>query len=301
MKFIKPNSVSGEILNLLDEANEKMVLVSPYCKFDKWYRLINKIKDLKNRNIPLEFYVREGETETKEQVKAIGIEPICIPNLHCKLYFNEKVAIITSMNILLSSEINSLELGYMTETSKEYEEVLEFYYTYLNKAGKAKVLDTSIEDKITQEISEIEETFDWISYLYSDLFDKIGNNKIFFDDNSLVIKTRQNTYSVFIANVNRRNILSISGILSGIEFDYTASIEKNIRIKNLDLELNNGGGKYYDMIYGNFKEPLQSNTIQNIKLSESQIIVEPIIDFILKVEDIKKYCYANRKALSNNI
>ena len=96
MKFLKPNSVSGEILNLIDEANEKVIIVSPYCKFDKWYRLVNKIKDLKNRNVTLEFYVRDGDRDTYEQVKNIGVEPTCILNLHCKLYLNEKYGIVTS-------------------------------------------------------------------------------------------------------------------------------------------------------------------------------------------------------------
>ena len=46
MIFLKPNNVSGEIMNLLDEANDKVIIVSPYCKFEKWFKLKNKIKDL---------------------------------------------------------------------------------------------------------------------------------------------------------------------------------------------------------------------------------------------------------------
>ena len=301
MKFIKPNSVSGEILNLIDEANEKMVLVSPYCKFNKWYRLINKIKDLKKRNVILEFYVREGEIETNEQVRAIGIEPICIPNLHCKLYFNEKVAIISSLNLLLSSEINSLELGYMTETQKEYDEVLEFYKTYLNKSKSEKIDDSIIEDKISLSTGIDVENFDWISYLHNALSDNVGKNKIFFDDNSLTVKTKSNTYSIFIANINRKNILRISGILSSNEFDYIESIKNKLFFKSLDLELNEGGKKHYDMIYGTYTEHLKSTNLQYLRLLESKLLVEPIIEFIFKVEEIKQYCYDNRKEFNNKM
>lgn len=44
MKLIKPSSVSGEIMTLIEEADEKVILVSPYCKVKKWYKLLNKIK-----------------------------------------------------------------------------------------------------------------------------------------------------------------------------------------------------------------------------------------------------------------
>lgn len=291
MKFIKPNSVSGEILNLVDEANKKMVLVSPYCKFDKWYRLVNKIKELKSRNIDVEFYIRDGETETKEQIKAIGFEARCIPNLHCKLYFNENVAIITSMNLLLSSEINSLEIGYKTETREEYNEVLEFYKTYLNKSTNNAAIDY-----ISVEENSVEENFDWISALNTNLSNKVGNIRIFInDDNSINIKTNNNNYTVFIANEKKSNILRISGILSGKEFDYTESIKKKIALKNLEIELISGSKKYYDSIIGAFVETLKSYDIRDIRPSESKIIVQPIVDFISKVEEIKNYCYENRK------
>ncbi len=160
MIFLKPNSVSGEIMNLLDEANEKVIIVSPYCKFDKWYKLINKIKDLKSRGIEIEFYIRDNEPKSYEQVTAIGIKPICIPNLHSKLYLNEKYCIVTSMNLLLSSEINSLEIGYKTKSEQEYNELTDFYSTYLNKSIKNSNID-----------------LDWIESLNSKLLEKFSRNQ----------------------------------------------------------------------------------------------------------------------------
>jgi len=289
MKFIKPNSVSGEILNLVDEANEKMVLVSPYCKFDKWYRLVNKLKDLKSRNILVEFYVRDGENESKEQIENIGFKALCIPNLHCKVYFNEKSAIITSMNLLLSSEINTLEIGYKTETIDEYNEVIEFYTTYLKKINTKN----NFEEEKT-----IVTKFDWLSHLETIFSEKNIRNKIYFDEeNKLSIKTKSNTYNVFIANIKNTNVLRISGILSGKEFDYINAIKAKISLKNIELELINGGTKYYDTIFGTFTEILKSYEIHNLDISESKMIVYPIIDFISKVEEIKKFCYDNRKSI----
>ena len=56
-----------------------------------------------------------------------------IPGLHCKFYFNERCGILTSMNLLLSSELNSLEIGYATENWREYNDLSDFYYRYIHR------------------------------------------------------------------------------------------------------------------------------------------------------------------------
>ena len=280
MKFLKPNSVSGEILNLLDEANERVILVSPYCKFDKWYRLVNKIKDLKNRNVALEFYVREGEIDTYEQVKNIGIEPVCIPNLHSKLYLNEKYGIITSMNLLLSSEINSLEIGYKTETPQEYNELLDFYSTYLNKKPK----------EIVKEVP-----FNWVKLLENKLSEKLDNIRIFVHKRYFNITTLSNSYTLFINNDRNINKVSITGIISCEEYEYLKSIEKKIIIKDITIEIINVENKNYDSIWGTNETPLNASNIAEIKQLEAQIIIASIIDFISKIEQNRRDCYENRK------
>jgi hypothetical protein len=277
MKFLKPNSVSGEILNLIDEANEKVVIVSPYCKFDKWYRLVNKIQDLKSRNIAIEFYIRENEQESYDQIVSLGIKPICIPNLHSKLYLNEKYGIVTSMNLLLSSEINSIEVGYKTETKEELKELFNFYETYLNKKG-------------------IDSTFNWLEDLYNKLSEKFNAIRINEYEENVEIKTSSNTYKIFIYNNKGLNKLRISGILSGKEFDYAKTLGEDI-LDNIKLEFINGGKRHYDSLWGTFEIDLKSSNINEIKSSDSIQIITPIFDFINKVEEIKEYCYMHRKEL----
>jgi hypothetical protein len=133
MKLIKPSEISGEIMTLLEEADEKVILVSPYCKFSKWYKLLRKFEELQERRIPVEFYVREGEHASIAEVEAVGFDPIVIPGLHSKIYLNEKFGIVSSMNLLLSSDTNSLEIGYKTETKEEFEELQNFYNRYIKR------------------------------------------------------------------------------------------------------------------------------------------------------------------------
>jgi len=64
MKLIKPSEISARILTLLDESNERVIIVSPYIKISKWYKITNKIDDLKSSRLPLEIYVRDDQDNT---------------------------------------------------------------------------------------------------------------------------------------------------------------------------------------------------------------------------------------------
>jgi hypothetical protein len=117
MKLIKPSEISARILTLLDESDERVIIVSPYMKISKWYKFVNKVNELKTRRILTEIYVRDDpdNTATYHDLDQLALQYKKIPHLHSKLYLNERYGIVTSMNLLLSSEINSLEIGYATE------------------------------------------------------------------------------------------------------------------------------------------------------------------------------------------
>ena len=108
--MIKPSEISARILTLLDESDERVIIVSPYMKISKWYKFMNKINGLKTRRILIEIYVRDDpdNTATYRDLDQLALEYKKIPHLHSKLYLNERYGIVTSMNLLLSSEINSI-------------------------------------------------------------------------------------------------------------------------------------------------------------------------------------------------
>lgn len=280
MKFLKPNSVSGEIMNLLDEAKEKVIIVSPYCKFDKWYKLVKKLKDLQSRNIEIEFYIRDNEPETLEQVLKIGIVPICIPNLHAKVYLNEKTAIVTSMNLLLSSEINSLDLGYMTSSKEEYLELIDFYETYLKRNFLSSNDDNHNDD--------------WKDRLLNLLRDKFKKINAFEDENKIFFKTSSNNYEVFISNEYQRNTLRMTGIISSSEYEYANSIADELDKNNLMFEIMRGRNRHYDSIWATLDINLKASNINDVNNIESRNVVNAVVDYISQVEEIKEYCYKNR-------
>ncbi len=51
-----------------------------------------------------------------------AITPIEIENLHCKLYLNEKNAVVTSMNLHEYSDSSSIDIGYFITEKNHYQE-----------------------------------------------------------------------------------------------------------------------------------------------------------------------------------
>lgn len=272
MKFIKPDEISGKILTLLEEANEYVVIVSPYVKISKWYKLTKKLDKLKRRKVSIEFIIRDDNTNLNSfnEVSKLGFSFRAIPDLHCKLYLNEKKAIFSSMNLLLSSEINSIEIGYETENDSEYLELKEFCSNYLKVQ------------------------FDHVNKIQFEefLFDRLSNSlnkkvKVQFEDGNIKINTSTNNYKCFIWNSKGINRLRISGILSGKEFEFLKN-QSSLDIKNFEIEIQDGESRHYDMIWGTSLTHYKSNTFNSILDQEHENFGTDIINFILAIEEIKK-------------
>ncbi len=275
MKLLQPAVLSGEIQALFDEADKRLIIVSPYVKIDKWFKLKKKLESAIKRNIQIEFYLREDNNnfESFQQVKSLGIEPIGIPDLHTKLYMNEKNAIVTSLNLLLYSDTYSLDIGYKTETSKEYDELSDYYNRYLKKR---------------QSLKNIGPAPDWRDRLYALLTKNFGKVSINGENNKLQIKTGRNNYDCFIASERSKNLLRITGILSKAEYLRTEQQLKQINTKvGLKLEPIAGNDSRYDSIWCTLASGLKSITIDEIQQPEQDIAINLILKFITEVERIK--------------
>lgn len=143
MQLIKPKQISGEIMTLIEEASKQLIIISPYYNVSKWYKLLNAFDSLRNKNISIEFYVRKSEHVSISEIKNIGFIPFEIPNLHTKLYLNETYGIVSSMNLNVSSDTNSLDIAYKTESDKEYAELYKYYETYIKIHSEIKAIITN--------------------------------------------------------------------------------------------------------------------------------------------------------------
>ena len=162
MKFIPPLEIASKIMTLIVEAEKELILVSPYVKINNWDKMKKSLSKAVNKGINITFIVRKDTTDDLLPLKSINITPILVEGLHAKVYINDKYAIVTSQNITHYSDINSIDIGYQTETENERTELIDFVNKYIENLEKSDKLISEIEPKIIPAIST--QLFERIKY-----------------------------------------------------------------------------------------------------------------------------------------
>jgi hypothetical protein len=153
MKLIKPAEISAKIMTLIDEADKQLIIVSPYNNISGWNKLLIRIKKAQSHGVNISWYSRKNNVEknNSEEVRAVGIEPVLIDDLHAKIYMNEEHAILTSMNMSKTSDEKSIDLGYITETKDEYDELYNTFLKHIK--SKTNNINTKEQKVITPKIT----------------------------------------------------------------------------------------------------------------------------------------------------
>lgn len=274
MKLIKPKQISGEIMTLLDETDEKVIIVSPYTQTKNWKKIQNTFKNLKKRNIPIEFYYRKNIEEAKKEINFLGIDGIPVENLHCKIYMNEKYAVVSSMNLYEYSDVNSLDIAYKTETKKEYKEIYKFYTRYI-QPHSIEVLNI---DDLCEELDE-------------DLIDSLDKNiNIKNEENEIIINYGSSNY---FFEINDLRELESIGILSRSQYAFAKENLSLLKNKFLRFELIEGVDNEYDTIHSTIK--MKSSSLNNLFDTDYEDVMNSIYSMLSTVDNIKKQEYNSRR------
>ncbi|MCP4313152.1 MAG: hypothetical protein GY790_17980 [Bacteroidetes bacterium] len=294
MKLIKPSEISAKILTLLDESDERVILVSPYLKISKWYKFIKKVNGLKVRKINPEIYVRDDpdNTATYRDLDQLALQYKKIPNLHSKLYMNERYGIVTSMNLLLSSEINSLEIGYVTETWTEYNDLLGFYHRYIH-IGEP-VYCATIDGRPAADLKEI------MNNIREELKRTAKNSRLWLAENALHICTGRNNYNVSIndgllrvnaclriASGTKQEGIQPTSLTSKKAGDLSALIAKKVEdLTAMKVDVRPGDEPDILQLSGQAQQTLKSTFITGILEAEAAYMMESVIRFIDATDDL---------------
>jgi len=283
MELIKPSEISARILTLLDESDERVILVSPYMKISKWYKFINKVNRLITRDITLEIYVRDDpdNTATYRDLDQLELRYKKLPHLHSKLYLNEKYGIVSSMNLLLSSEINSLEIGYVTETWAEYEDLLNFYHRYIH-SGEPIQYDTIVGQPATNMKK-------FMLNIREEMLRNAKNSWLWLTENVLHIATGRNNYHVAV-NDGYLRISVCKRLKCRIKMNsiQTSSLIRE-KVEDLSsMKIHMGPGPTPDSLHlsGQARRKLKSTCINGILAAEAAYIVESVSSFINATDDL---------------
>jgi hypothetical protein len=124
-KFLTGNELNTELERIFEEADEQIILISPFIKLHD--RFISTLRTKKDK-YKLEIIIVFGKNE-EDMSKSMKQEDFNFfkefPNiqiryerrLHAKYYANESSAILTSMNLYTYSQDNNIEAGVMTKAT----------------------------------------------------------------------------------------------------------------------------------------------------------------------------------------
>ena len=111
-RFLDTTGVSHYLQQLINNANEKLILISPYLKIND--RIKQSLEDKDRLKIDVRLIYGKNELQPAENnwLKSLrSIRSSYCENLHAKCYLNEKEAIITSMNLYEFSQVHNNEMG----------------------------------------------------------------------------------------------------------------------------------------------------------------------------------------------
>jgi hypothetical protein len=116
-KFLETTGISHHLQQLIDQANETLVLISPYLKVND--RLRYSLEDRDRMKIDIRIVYGKSELQPEQINWLRGLKFVrtsFCESLHAKCYLNESEAIITSMNLYEYSQVNNEEMGvYVTK------------------------------------------------------------------------------------------------------------------------------------------------------------------------------------------
>lgn len=111
-KFIDTTGVSYHLQQIINQAQDTLILISPYLKINERLRQSLEDKDRMKIDIRVIYGKNELQPDQINWLRSLKfVRTSFCENLHAKCYLNEREAIITSMNLYDFSQVNNQEMG----------------------------------------------------------------------------------------------------------------------------------------------------------------------------------------------
>ncbi|MFC2110874.1 phospholipase D family protein [Bacteroidota bacterium] len=122
-KFLEGDNLNSALGNIFEEAEQELILISPYIKLPE--RFISKLKaKINNYKLKIIIVFGKNEDDMSKSMKQgdfnffkelPNIQIRYQNNLHAKYYANEKASLLTSMNLHGFSHANNIEVGVLSK------------------------------------------------------------------------------------------------------------------------------------------------------------------------------------------
>ncbi len=140
IEILNHSKTVARLIQLIQDAEKHLVLVSPYVSIDKLRALVRELQGALERKVHVQLVLREKDVSTGQSdplasdalrmLHTSGMEVRLLKDLHAKVYLSEKNALLTSLNLLESSINNSIEVSaWLTAGTPEYRQLVEVLRT----------------------------------------------------------------------------------------------------------------------------------------------------------------------------
>lgn len=137
LEFLGKSDTVRQLHSLLDEAQERVTLISPYVSIEKLRDVERKVRHALDRKVAVTLITRAADESTRGpsaqgqeilvSLMQSGMRLLTVRDLHAKIYYSERHALITSLNLIESSFNNSIEIGIWVSAKRaEYTQIIGF-------------------------------------------------------------------------------------------------------------------------------------------------------------------------------
>jgi len=149
-KFLGTTATNYHLEELIKEARERLIIISPYLKFNDRFKTLLEDKD----RMKIDVRIIYGKSElAPQEINWLGslesVRTSFRQNLHAKCYMNEQAVIITSMNLYEFSQLNNDEMGVYILRDEEpelYKEVYDEVQRLVRSSQQVRLAAEEVKD-----------------------------------------------------------------------------------------------------------------------------------------------------------
>ena len=125
--FLTTTGVSYRLEELIKNAEERLVIISPFLRINERIKELLEDKDRLKIDVRVVYGKNELQPDEHNWLESMrSVRTSYCKNLHAKCYLNEHEALLTSMNLYEFSQVNNHEMGVLIVRAEErdlYEQV----------------------------------------------------------------------------------------------------------------------------------------------------------------------------------
>ncbi|MBW3697026.1 DNA repair protein [Vibrio sp. T187] len=127
-KFLNTSATNYYLEELIKNASERLILISPFLKLNDRIKELLEDKDRMKIDIRIVYGKSELQPDEINWLKGLSfVRTSFCKNLHAKCYMNESSCIITSLNLYEFSQVNNNEMGIHIDREEDQEIYKESY------------------------------------------------------------------------------------------------------------------------------------------------------------------------------